>query len=187
MPSPSIMPHLAKDMVKRITGKIPVMQNHLLQCDYCPDCIKRKIRAEKGVESDTKSNDNSSLSVLASSSQETGKCGSSSFSASVPKSKKQKSFTVIASKAVTLSPSLQVDFENQLLRACVSAGWSFNSLHDPEVRKLFKSFAPGAIVPDRKKLATTVLKREVVKIEGVIKEAVKGHYASNPLDLSGGN
>ena len=153
------------------------MQNHLLKCDYTPDKVKKKIHADKGMlDSDDESGDQGSSCTF--SSQETGKRTSAT---SMP-CKKQKVFTVIAAKAAALSPSMQVDFENQLLRACISAGWSFHSIHDPEVCKLFKLIAPGAVVPDRKKLSNSILNREVVKIEGSLKAAVKGHYATLQAD-----
>ncbi|KAF8530053.1 hypothetical protein BU17DRAFT_36152, partial [Hysterangium stoloniferum] len=62
--------------------------------------------------------------------------------------------------------------------ACISAGWSFNSIMDPEVSKLFATFIPG----DRKKLSTTILKHEIVWVEGSIQEALKGHYATLQAD-----
>jgi hypothetical protein len=62
---------------------------------------------------------------------------------------KQKKFTVVSAKAHSFNPSKQTAFEDQLLRAVISAGWSFNSIADPEVQKFFHDWIPGAKVPDR--------------------------------------
>jgi hypothetical protein len=69
-----------------------------------------------------------------------------------------------------------------MLRAFVSAGWAFNSITDPEVQKLFHDFFPGAILPTRQKLSEQVLNREVVRMQGTLKQDVKGAYATIQCD-----
>ena len=174
---------LAKETVKRVTGKGPVMVNHLLECDYCPDNVKKKARAFKDGKELDSDHEPDPVDVAFHMSKENGKrLSASGGHAGNAKKKKQASFTVVTAKAVTFSPTKQVEFENMLLRASISAGWSFNSLNDPEVRKLFAAFIPGAVIPDRRKLSTSILKREVIKVEGSVKEAVKGHYATLQAD-----
>lgn len=80
------------------------------------------------------------------------------------------------------NPLKQVAFEEQLLRAFVSAGWSFNSITDPEVQKLFHGFIPGAVIPTRQKLSDQILSRELVKMEGSLKQSVQGAYATLQQD-----
>lgn len=97
------------------------MQNHLLKCDYTPNEVKKKIHADKGLlDSDDQSGDQGSSQAL--SSQGTGKPSSTTSTSW----KKQKVFTVVAAKATALSPAMQVEFENELLRTCISVGWSFH-------------------------------------------------------------
>ncbi|KAF8234314.1 hypothetical protein L208DRAFT_1376982 [Tricholoma matsutake] len=167
---------LVKETIKCVTGKGPVMVNHLLECDYCPDNIKKKVRALKDgkeLDSDHELNPVDIASHMLSASG--GHAGN-------VKKKKQASFTVVTAKAVTFSPTKQVEFENMLLQASISVGWSFNSLNDPEVCKLFAAFIPGAVIPDCRKLPTSILKCEVIKVEGSVKEAVKGHYVTLQAD-----
>ena len=174
---------LAKETVKHVTGKGPVMANHLLECDYCPDNVKKKVRAFKDGKELDSNHEPDPVDVASHMSKETGgKRLSSGGHAGNAKKKKQASFTVVTAKAVTFSPTKQVEFENMLLPASISVGWSFNSLNDPEVHKLFAAFIPGAVIPDRRKLSTSILKREVIKVEGLVKEAVKGHYATLQAD-----
>jgi hypothetical protein len=172
---------LAKETVKRITGKGPVMVNHLLDCDYCPDNVKKKAQAFKaGKEMDSDPEADHDVDVGTSNANGKRLSGSGGQLRNVKK--KQASFTVVTAKAITFSPTKQVEFENMLLRAVISAGWSFNSLNDPEVRKFFAAFIPGAVIPDRRKLSTSILKREVIKVEGSVKEAVKGQYVTLQAD-----
>ena len=64
----------------------------------------------------------------------------------------------------------------------MSAGWSFNSITDPEVQKLFHGFIPGAVIPTRQKLSDQILSRELVKMEGTLKQSVQGAYATLQQD-----
>ena len=171
----------AKAAAKCHTGKTTVMVNHLLGCEYCTAEVKKKARVHKRGDSGSGSaTDPEIIPTLASSSSKgTGK---RQMEETGQMKKRQKSFTVVAAKALAFSPMKQVVFEDQLLRACISAGWSFNSVMDTEVRKLFTMFIPGATLPDRKKLAGSILSREVVRVEGCVQEASKGHYATLQAD-----
>ncbi|KAG2361853.1 hypothetical protein BDR07DRAFT_1212745, partial [Suillus spraguei] len=72
----------------------------------------------------------------------------------------------------------QEAFSQQLLRACISAGWSFNSITDPEVQKLFHNYIPRAIIPTRQALSGKILQAEVTRVEGEIKNTFhKGAYS----------
>lgn len=106
------------------------MRNHLISCALCPEDVKKKARIDKGEDSGTEE---------------------AVVDSSEPPKKKQKSFTVVAVKTLTFSPAKQVEFEDQVLRAWISAGFSFNSIKDPEIRKLFTLCSPGAKLPGRKK------------------------------------
>ena len=110
----------SKRDVKHVTGKGPVMVNHLLECDYCPDNVKKKVWAFKdGKELDSDHEPNP-VDVASHTSKETGKRLSASGGyAGNAKKKKQASFTVTA-KAVTFSPTKQVEFENMLLQVSIS-------------------------------------------------------------------
>jgi len=155
----------------RLTGKITVMTNHLLSCNYCLADVQKKVQGSKrkGIGSEAGSEDETPIQA-------------SHVDGGNPAKKKQKTFTVIAAKVLTFSPAKQVDFENQLLRACISAGWSFHSIGDPEVFKLFAMIVPGAKVPHRKKLSMTILRHEAIKMEGSIQQSVKGHYVTLQCD-----
>ncbi|KAF9461239.1 hypothetical protein BDZ94DRAFT_1372696, partial [Collybia nuda] len=67
--------------------------------------------------------------------------------------------------------------------AWILAGFSFNSVEDPKVCKLFILCSPGANVPGRKKLSMSILLREVIKIEGVVQEELKGKYSTSHSDV----
>ncbi|KAF8344387.1 hypothetical protein F5887DRAFT_1075444 [Amanita rubescens] len=140
----------ARAKVNFTTGKLTVMNNHLLSCDYVPTSVQNlasKHKNPNGTESDD-SDVTSGLSGL-------GKTQAPKWSrpADGPgqgqTEKKQKTFTVIATKHTPFTQKTQASFNHQLLRAWISAGFSFNSIEDPEVRKLFHDFIPGATVPHR--------------------------------------
>ncbi|KAJ8581921.1 hypothetical protein M405DRAFT_751040, partial [Rhizopogon salebrosus TDB-379] len=81
-------------------------------------------------------------------------------------------------KAVPFGPSKQEAFSQQLLRACISAGWSFNSLSDPEVLKLFHDYIPGATIPTRQAVSGKILRAEVTRVEAEIQHTFsKGAYS----------
>ncbi|KAF8338570.1 hypothetical protein F5887DRAFT_1077664 [Amanita rubescens] len=139
------------------------MINHLLSCNRVPEDVKMKMKALKGKQADSEDD------------EVDGDLGAEGVA-------KQRKFTVIAAKAISFNNEKQLGFEGQLLRACISAGWSFNSIMDPEVRKLFAMIAPGAIIPDCNKLSGMILHREVTKIEGGLREQVKKEYATLQCD-----
>jgi hypothetical protein len=98
------------------------------------------------------------------------------------RSQKQHKFVVVSAKAHTYNPSKQLAFEDQLLRAFISAGWSFNSITDPEVQRLFHDWIPGATIPTRHRFSNGILDRQATKIQGEIKVALKGQYATVQCD-----
>jgi hypothetical protein len=95
---------------------------------------------------------------------------------------KQQKFTVVSAKTHSFPPTRQKEFEQQLLRTIISAGWSFNSISDPEVQKLFRDFIPGASVPTRQKLSNQILTREIGEIHANMKHSSKGAYATIQCD-----
>jgi len=156
------------------------MINHLLSCIRVPEDIKIKMKALKGKETieddedDEADGDKGQLTV--------GKRAAVGRDSEAVTVTKQRKFTVMAAKALSFNNERQVGFEDQLLRACILAGWSFNSIMDPEVRKLFAMIAPGAILPDRNKLSGMILQRGVTKIEGSMREGVKNEYTTLQCD-----
>lgn len=96
--------------------------------------------------------------------------------------KMQASFQVKAVKAINFDLEKQAAFENQLLRAVISAGWSFNSIEDPEVKKLFRDFVPGARLPTQQRLSGTILDQEVIRIEGSFRVSEPDVYATLQCD-----
>ncbi|KAG1873556.1 hypothetical protein DFJ58DRAFT_614969, partial [Suillus subalutaceus] len=66
----------------------------------------------------------------------------------------------------------QEAFSQQLLRACISAGWSFN------FQKLFHDYIPGATIPTRQALSGKILDAEITRVKGEIKNTFcKGAYS----------
>ncbi|KAG1783204.1 hypothetical protein EV702DRAFT_959937 [Suillus placidus] len=92
--------------------------------------------------------------------------------------RKQQRFNVIAAKVIPFGPSKQEAFSQQLLQACISAGWSFNSITDSEVQKLFHDYIPGTTIPTRQALSGKILHAEVTRVEGEIKHTLcQGAYS----------
>jgi hypothetical protein len=54
--------------------------------------------------------------------------------------------------------------------------------YSPEVQKLFHDFIPGTSVPTHQKLSGQILTRKVGKMEGSVKEATKGAFATIQSD-----
>jgi hypothetical protein len=162
------------------TGKLTTLNNHLLQCDFCPEAVKKCARVWKGTD---EGEDGMDFEPTASESpKQSSKRTRTNLVQTSSRTKKQKTFTVISAKAHSFPPSKQSQFEEQLLRAIISAGWSFNSISDPEVQKLFNDFIPGASVPTRQKLSTKILVREIDKIHADVKNTSKGAYATIQCD-----
>ena len=107
------------------TGKIIIMLNHLVQCKYCPKDVKNYVMTKKGKRKVTV-NEVDEESGLADDS-----IGPTLHVEANPV-KKQKPFTVISAKTISFGPDKQLVFEDQLLWAFISAGWSFNSITDAE-------------------------------------------------------
>lgn len=76
----------------------------------------------------------------------------------------------------------QSEFNSDLCRTFVSTGWSWRTVENYEVQKLFQRHAPGAFLPDRKKLAGPLLQMEVEKVEQGITVRMKGTYATLQWD-----
>jgi hypothetical protein len=94
----------------------------------------------------------------------------------------QQHFIVTSMKAVPFNNEQQVAFESQLVCAFVSAGWSWNSMDDIEVWKLFAFLNASTRLPHQKQLSGTLLKQEVAKAEGGVKGRMKGEYATIQCD-----
>ncbi|KAG5639132.1 hypothetical protein H0H81_006721 [Sphagnurus paluster] len=174
--SDNILLSEAKEATTRTTGKIDVLQNHLIQCQYCPEDIKQRARSSKAKRKGFELDDIE---------ESTRSSASTSESLRVPvqsQLKKQKSFTVVAAKALSFNPERQEAFHIQLLRAFVSAGWSFNTIEDVEVMKLFHDFCPGARLPGRDKLSGKILGNAVTKFTNEMVNSVKGGLATISCD-----
>jgi hypothetical protein len=157
------------------------MTNHLLACQYVPDGIKgsaethkrgRKRRADEDEEGPSKASAGAASTKLRLASASSDNI---TMTRNLPT---QHKFNVIAMKAVPFGPSKQEAFSQQLLRACISAGWSFNSLSDPEVVKLFHDYIPGATIPTRQAVSGKILRAEVTRVEAEIQHTFsKGAYS----------
>lgn len=153
------------------------MMNHLLACELCPDVIKAKLRKEKF--SDEDGEDSAANSEVSSGSKRKQPDTSNRTDS---RQHKQAKFNVTAAKFQSFTTQRQIGFEDQLLRAVISAGWSFNSMEDPEVKKLFAEYMPGGIVPNRQALSERILTREVTRVEGDIKAGAAGAPATLQCD-----
>ncbi|KAG6811129.1 hypothetical protein H0H92_008862 [Tricholoma furcatifolium] len=174
--SDSILLFEAKKQTPCTTGKALVMLNHLISCQYCPSTIKDHARKDKNSRSG-KADDVTVGDTDDDVPTGVEKRSSRSLSAS-DVVKKQRSFVIEAKKSFTFGPQQQIAFEDQLLRAFVSAGWAYNSITDPEVMKLFRDYVPSARLPDRNKFSGPILKRTVVKIEGELKEIARDEFST---------
>ena len=85
-------------------------------------------------------------------------------------------------EAPALNKSDQDYIERQLLRAIVSAGWSFVAVENPEVIELFKRLNPGFKLPTRNRLAGALLSAEYESVQGGLKELMTGAYATSQCD-----
>ena len=175
--------NLARGNVKFTTGKLDVMNNHLLNCDYVPPQVQDCASKHRKSDSNETSDDDAGSTVTSKRSHSLIESGDPSQGRTDARStKKQKSFTVIATKHAPFNTKKQTLFEDQLLRAWISAGFSFNSIEDPEVRKLFSDFIPGATIPHRDQLSGTILKRAVAQHEYHLETEAKGQLATLQCD-----
>ncbi|KAF9520227.1 hypothetical protein BS47DRAFT_1481590 [Hydnum rufescens UP504] len=76
----------------------------------------------------------------------------------------------------------QNELEMQLTRAVVAAGWSFNSIENPEVVKLFRMLHPRFSPPSRTKLSGPLLKAQYDLIQDGLTGIMKGGYATGQCD-----
>ena len=234
--------NLARGNVKFTTGKLDVMNNHLLNCDYVPPQVQDCASKHRKSDSNETSDDDAGSTVTSKRSHSLIESGEPSQDRTGARlTKKQKSFTVIATKHAPFNTKKQTLFEDQLLRApaqvidgfkigikkrnrqietlenekaeqaneieqlkaqlnllaraqidrekleqllkeWISAGFSFNSIEDPEVRKLFSDLIPGATIPHRDQLSGTILKRAVAQHEYHLQTEAKGQLATLQCD-----
>ncbi|KAF9511222.1 hypothetical protein BS47DRAFT_1299244 [Hydnum rufescens UP504] len=76
----------------------------------------------------------------------------------------------------------QNELEIQLTHAVVAAGWSFNSIENPEVIKLFRMLHPGFSPPSRTKLSGPLLKVQYDLIQDGLTDIMKGGYVTGQCD-----
>ncbi|KAF8656505.1 hypothetical protein AX14_008056 [Amanita brunnescens Koide BX004] len=177
----------AQGIVKFTTGKLSVMNNHLLSCDYAPTQVRDLASKHKHPEG----SDSDDVEVMSGpgKTQQAVKRSHSLMESDGPSqghtdahSKKQKAFTIITAKHTPFTQKTQTLFEDQLLSAWLSAGLAFNAIEDPEVRKLFNDFIPGATVPHRDQLSGTILKHAVSDLEHTLSSEAKGQLATLQCD-----
>lgn len=154
------------------------MANHLLGCQYVPGNVKTNAEIFKRGKKRQGDDDDEGPSTKRQLASVINKVAVMEERAIVPKTQKQQKFNVIAAKVIPFGPNKQEAFSRQLLRACISAGWSFNSIADPEVQKLFHDYIPGAMIPTRQALSGKILHAEITRVEGEIKNTFrKGAYS----------
>jgi hypothetical protein len=81
-----------------------------------------------------------------------------------------------------LPPGEQDWFDSMLCRAAISAGWSWNSLNDPEVVKMMTKLRPDLHMPDRRVLSGRILNGEVEKAVEELRSSVIGRIATGSCD-----
>jgi len=123
-------------------------------CKFCPKEVKQCAHEYKGVSVD---DDEETVSPVVH--MGANKCAQpgSSIPSATKDGQKQMKFKFVSTKAHSFPLMKQVAWENQLLWTFISADWSFNSITDPEVQKLFHNFIPGASVPTHQKLSNQIL------------------------------
>jgi len=185
MYSYNLTSNAARGNIKFTTGKLDVMNNHLLSCDYVPPQVQDRASKHKGDETDSDEDRGVGRTVAGASKRSHSliESGDPSQGRTDARSiKKQKSFTVVATKHAPFTRKTQTLFEDQILNAWISAGFSFNSIEDPEVRKLFSDFLPGTTIPHRDQLSGTILKRAVAQKEHDLQARAKGQFATLQCD-----
>lgn len=165
------------------------MNNHLISCQFVPDSVKVLAAESKGISSGNVSEgeDINEEDLATGTSMKKHERSSSTASASAKSlqaraTKKQKTFQVVAVKAMRYTKDIQLQFEDQVLKAFVSSGTAFNKIDDPEVQRLFAKFVPSAVLPTRQRLEKQILNRVVVEMEGEMKNSVKGCFATLSCD-----
>jgi hypothetical protein len=128
---------LARTRTDEICGKIRSMTSHLVKCERVPVEVANKARG--GDDSDDAMSP--SLSGTAS------VASHASTSSAVPNPLKRKAsnstqstFTVAKTRRYTFSKSEEKEFEDDFVKMVISAGWSFNSTADPEVKRFFARY-----------------------------------------------
>jgi hypothetical protein len=142
------------------------MINHLIDCERVPEDVKRKARVDKGVpEADDTSTSTSAVNV-----------------GQKRKRPQQTTFAVQKTRKYTFSKSEQSTFDEDVVKMAISAGWSWNSLGDPEVRSFFTKWIPGARHPNPDRMSNIVLDRVVDTMTEKIKGEVDGMPATLQAD-----
>ncbi|KAK2459569.1 hypothetical protein APHAL10511_008414 [Amanita phalloides] len=175
--------------IKFTTGKLDVMNNHLLSCNYVPPQVWDHASKHKKSEGDETDEDedrdvNHTVSRVSKRSHSLIESSGdpSQGRTDVRSIKKQKSFMVVATKHAPSTQKTQTLFEDQVLNAWILAGFSFNSIKDPEVQKLFLDFLPGATIPHCDQLSGTILKHAVAQKEHDLQARAKRQFATLQCD-----
>jgi hypothetical protein len=115
------------------------MLNHLIECVRVPVAVKTKAHVEKVVpEPDI----GTPTSFTAESTTAAVKAGQKR------KRPQQTTSSVQKTRKYTFSKSEQDTFDEDVMKMTVSAGWTWNSLGDPEVRSFFTKYIPGSRLPN---------------------------------------
>jgi hypothetical protein len=95
---------------------------------------------------------------------------------------KQQAFTVSKRQKYIFTRPEQSEFEEDLLKMWISAGWSFNSIMDPAVRGFYQKHLPGAKLPNRDTLSNRILTHVTELTQAKIKEENQGAFATMQAD-----
>jgi hypothetical protein len=156
-----------------LSGKKSVMLNHLIECVRVPVAVKTKAHVEKGVpEPDI----DTPTSFTAESTTAAVNAGQKR------KRPQQTTFSVQKTRKYTFSKSEQDTFDEDVVKMTVSAGWTWNSLGDPEVRSFFTKYIPATRLPNPDRLSNVVLDRVVDSMTQTIKDQVDGMPATLQAD-----
>lgn len=165
------------------------MNNHLISCQFVPDSVKVLAAESKGISSgnvsegeDINEEDLATGTSMKKHERSSSTASTSAKSLQARATKKQKTFQVVIVKAMRYTKDIQLQFEDQVLKAFVSSGTAFNKIDDPEVQRLFAKFVPSAVLPTRQRLEKQILNQVVVEMEGEMKNLVKGCFATLSCD-----
>ncbi|KAI5826538.1 hypothetical protein K523DRAFT_311241 [Schizophyllum commune Tattone D] len=141
------------------------MKRHIKDCEVVDSMAKDKLEAEVAAKQQKEAHDES----------ETG-----TRTDAGSKHTTQTFFKI--SEAKPFSPQRQAEFEHDLLKLFVIMNVAWHAANDPYVRHFFKTWVPGARIPDRKTLSTRVLDEEVKTITDDVKVEVQQQYATGTVD-----
>ncbi|KAJ7429946.1 ribonuclease H-like domain-containing protein [Mycena latifolia] len=106
---------------------------------------------------------------------------SPSISESYASKRRRTSYTQSA-QAPVWTADQQAEFGEDLCKLFVTCGWSWNAVNNPEFQLFFGKYLPSAILPDRRVLSGSTLKREADKVIGKTRLKIEEKLATYSED-----